>query len=337
MRVLLATDCWPGDDGRAGLDSWTVGTALARAWADLGDEIAVIPVGAAGAGFAGCLGRLAQVLGTGTEHPVALSPDVGRSPGMIRTDPDPWKASSAPLADCLTQLMPTQPASRRPTVLELADVPWRDGGRGMATALGLAGSTGSRPALLPDTLVTTAEEVQRPLTGLRGLVSVEGREEGMDPARMLGLDQRLCDWAAELTGDADAGTVPGTGAAGGVGLVISALGGQITTGSRYLLDLAGAATTISSADLVVTGCRDLTMMSLDQEVVSTLTMMAGQAGVPVIAVTLTNTLPARQLRESGLEAALPIGPEGELPGSGGAVTAAELTRRAAPVARTWHW
>lgn len=337
MRVLLATDRWPGDDGWAGLDSWTVGTALARAWADLGDEVAVVPVGAAGAGFGGCLRRLGQVLGSGTRSPVALSPQFGRSAGMTRTGPDPWTASSAPLAGCLKQLMPAQSASRRSTVLELAGVPWRDGGRGMATALGLAGSPGNGSGLLPDTLVTTREEVERALTGLRGLVSLEGREEGMDPARMLELDQRLCDWAAELTGDPDAGTVSGTGAAGGVGLVISALGGQITTGSRYLLDLAEAETTISSADLVVTGCRDLSMMSLDQEVVSTLTMMAGQAGVPVIAVTRTTVLPARQLRESGLEAALPIGPEGDFPGPDDAVTAAELTRRTVPVARTWHW
>lgn len=313
MRVLVATDSWPALDSRAvgpALDSRAVGTALARAWAGLGDEVAVIPLGAAGRGFGRCLGQL-----TGAR---ALSP---RLPGG---GPDRWTASSAPLGEYLRGAI--EASGQRP-VLEIPSAPWRDGGRGMAGTLGLPGTPS-----VPMSLITTAEEAERPLTGLRGLVSVEGRAEGMDPARMLRLDQELCEWAEELTGLPDAGTAPGSGAAGGVGLLVSAIGGEVTTGTRFLLDAAGAEATAAGADLIVTGCEELDAMSLAEEVVATVTALGGRVGVPVIAVTRTNSVSARELREAGLEAAQPLGP-----GTGEPVDIAELTRRAEPVARTWHW
>lgn len=291
MRVLVATDSWPG----TGLDSMTVGSALARAWADLGDEVAVIPMGAAGRGFGRCVEQL-----TGAR---TLCPD------LPPAGPDRWTASSRPLVGCLRRAMAPVGVQGRCPILEIAAAPWRDGGRGAAPAL--------EP---PVTLVTTREECERPLTGLRGLVSVEGRIEGMDPARMLSLDQQLCDWAYQLTGRPDAGTAPGSGAVGGLGLAVSALGGQITTGPRFLMAAADAETTAAGADLIVTGCRDLDMMTLESEVVSSVAELAGRVGVPVIAVSRTSSVSARELRESGLEAAMPVGASG-----------------AGPVARTWHW
>lgn len=292
MRVLVATDSWRGSHAGAGLDSKTVGTALARAWAELGDEVAVIPMGAAGQGFGRCLEQLTGVRPLCPELPPAGS--------------DRWTASSRPLADYLRE---AAPAGTQGRVLEIAAAPWRDGGRGACPAI-----EG------PVTLVTTRQESERPLTGLRGLVSVEGRAEGMDPARMLSLDQQLCDWAQQLTGRPDAGAAPGTGAAGGLGLLVSALGGQVATGPEFLMDAAGAETTAAAADLIVTGCQELNMMTLEGEVVSAVTELAGRVGVPVIAVTATSSVSARELRESGLEAAMPLG-----------------ASDAGPVARTWHW
>ncbi|WP_147243189.1 glycerate kinase [Acidipropionibacterium virtanenii] len=308
------TDAW------SCLSSRQVGTALGRAWAGLGDEVAVIPMGKAGDGFQRALADL---------------PEAGRvdliAPEFPAAGEDQWSADSAPLGHRLAEL-PVEPG--RHQVIELAEAPWRDGGRGMIAYLRGHGhllGAGRWPG--PLTLVTTSDQACLELTGLRGVVSVEGRAEGMDPARMLSLDQDLCDWARELTGDADAGAAPGTGAAGGIGLAISALGGRITTGPRLLLDLAGARRSAAEADLVVTGCEELNFGTLGGEVVAEVLELAEPLGVPVIAVPLASEVSARELRQAGLEAATPLdcgpvtGPQG-LP----AITAA-----AGPVARTWHW
>lgn len=314
MRVLVATGSWQSQDSPAGLDSAQVGAALARAWARLGDEAAVLPVAPAGQGFADCLNRL-----TGSRPLSPRWPDAGE---------DRWTASSAPLGELLRSALESW-APVRPPVLELASAPWRDGGHGMMDALGPMASR-----LSGMTLVTSVEEADRQLTGLRGLVSTEARSEGMDPARMLRLDQVLCDWAAELTGAPQAGTAPGSGAAGGVGMAVSALGGEVTTGSRFLLEAAAAERSAATADLIVTGVRHLDAMSLTGEVISTVTGLAGRAGVPVIAMAATNEVSERELRASGLEAALALEPGTEPVGRSGA---AAITDLAVPVARTWHW
>lgn len=315
MRLLVATDSWRDVGSRR------VGAALARAWSALGDEVAVLPMGTAGAGF----GRALSQLPEGRRLDVICP----RLPEPSRPQ-DRWEASSAVLAPALTGAR----AGRGPLLLELADAPWRDGGRGLARELGIDGAGGgSEPKSRPLHLVTTAEQAAQPLTGLRGVVSVEGRQQGMDPARMLALDQALCDWAAELTGDPAAGQTPGSGAAGGLGLLVSASGGTVTTGPQVLLEVAGARATIAGADLVVTGCDHLDFATLAGEVISGVIAAASPLGVPVIAVPRSSEVSARELRQAGLEAALPL----DVEGIGGAARPEQITEAAGPIARTWHW
>lgn len=313
MRVLVATDSWTG------LRSRQVGTALARAWAGLGDEVAVIPMGTAGAGFRQAFEDLREAAGLDILAPSL--PDAGA---------DRWTTGSEPLGRLIAGL----PADGGRVVIELSRAPWRDGGRGMVEYLrSRTGREGRQGRARLPIVVTTAEQAGLELTGLRGVVSLEGRAERMDPARMLALDQALCDWAEELTGDPEAGTVPGSGALGGIGLAVSALGGQVTTGPRLLLDLADARRTVSQADLVVTGCEHLDFQTLGGEVVTQVLKLAEPLGVPVIAVPLTSEVSARELRQARLEAAAPLdgGPVG------GAADMVAVTAAAGPVARTWHW
>lgn len=310
----MATDSWHG------ADSQQVGAALGRAWRALDDEVAVLPMGTAGGGFRRALSELPE--GRGVD---VLAP---RLPRPARPE-DRWEEGSEVLAPDLTCA-----SGRGPLLLELADAPWRDGGRGLARRLGITGLGGgaeSKGRRLD--LVTTAEQAARPLTGLRGVVSVEARQQGMDPARMLSLDQALCDWAAELTGDPASGETPGSGAAGGLGLLVSAIGGTVTTGPQILMDLAGARATMAAADLVVTGCDHLDFATLAGEVIAGVIAAASPLGVPVIAVPRSTEVSARELRQAGLEAALPLDRE-EIAGPW---SLEQITRAARPIARTWHW
>ena len=92
-------------------------------------------------------------------------------------------------------------------VLELGQVPWRDGGRGAVEA--------GDSWLERTTLVVNSRAAETQLTGLRGVVSTEGRAELMDADEMLRRDRELCEWVGELTDDDSSGQTPGAGAAGG--------------------------------------------------------------------------------------------------------------------------
>lgn len=363
MRVLVAVDAW----GR--WSSAQVGTAVARAWARLGAEVALVPVASAGAGFTRAWADLRHarldhevVAGTSVgvvEDPATclLAPELAVADPVGHGDhaPDPrrWEVSSRVLADILgrrvwggASLGSTAGEPGREVLLELVDAPWRDGGAGWVEAWDDArdpvasrgpGSGGGGRL----TLVTSAEQAGAQCTGLRGIVSLEGRAEGMDPAKMLALDERLVVLAERLTGDRQAGTVPGSGACGGLGLAVQALGGRVVTGPEALLECAGARDSVRRADLVVTGCEHFDFGSMGGEVVSEVTALAGEAGVPVVAVCSTAEVASRELREHGIEAAQPVGSpphrDGHAHGRDPDAFMAWLDEACLPVARTWTW
>ena len=139
------------------------------------------------------------------------------------------------------------------------------------------------------------------LTGLRGVVSTEGRAELMDADEMLRRDRELCEWAGELTDDDSSGQTPGAGAAGGLGMAVMARGGRVCTGTALLMEHAHAAATMDAADLVVTGCTEVNFGTMGGEVVTTVTQLAAGHMVPVIVVAGSVTASSRELRQTGIE------------------------------------
>lgn len=342
------TDAW------GSVPSASVGTALGRAWAARGARVAVVPLGAVdvpptgagdgvGTGFARAWADLhhgeAQVVRVGG-FDVLTERDGSRllvRPSLGAPDETRWETDSSVLAQVLDQVVGDGVDH---VVLELDEVPWRDGGRGFVSSwrAGRAWPRGVRVDL-----ATSADRARAALTGLRGVVSLEGRGQGMDPARMLQLDQDLCDWAEEFTGDPRAGEQPGSGAAGGVGLTVLARGGVVTTGPGLLMADADVERTLAGADLVVTGCPELNFGTMGGEVVADVTAAAAEHGVPVLAVVGRNWISARELRQMGLEAAQPLldevgghdgGPAEETPWQADPTW---LTRAVEPVVRTWSW
>lgn len=317
MRVLVAAA------PVANLTSAQTGAALARAWAESGARLAVVPMTDAGAGFTR---SFADLTGAG----VVTDGGIVRADGPAGTAlaiVDSAGGGSGGLGRAVVEAMAVD-ASRTPDLwVEVGAFPWEDGGRGFWEA------TAPVHDRLRDHLhlVTTADQLELHLTGFRGITAVAGRATGMHPGDMLAADQELVDWCAGI-GRPELGTTPGSGAAGGVGASVLALGGDVVTGPAALSALSGLERSVAQADLVVTAVDLLDFGTKGGDVLPYLSDLAGDAGVPLLVLCRQNWISPRELRTMGVEQAvglcaspddLPDGPA--------------LTRLAAPVAADWRW
>lgn len=354
MRVVIATDSFPA------VSSSRAGSAMGEAFAERGAAVAVVPIGAAGRGFATAasdlLGAEAEVIGVddtmftlaGTPSVAVLSTPTEHDlpEGIDRT------STSTTLGRAVSLVLPEVSEE---LVVEFGPTALHDGGAGLLAALG---ATADRPLdegvaalggvshvdLAPVrarlgavrlTLVVHADEVSRHLVGLRGITSVKGHAAGVvtDPADLLALDQALVDLAAACQASSTA-TTAGSGAAGGLGFAVLALGGRVLTGSEWCLERSGLDTTAKAADLVVTGGGQLDFGTMGGEVLARVTAVAGEALRPVVVVAGTNFISARELRSVGVEAAYSVRPGRE---SVQTITAEEITEATRPVAASWTW
>jgi glycerate kinase len=82
----------------------------------------------------------------------------------------------------------------------------------------------------------------------------------------------------------DVRELPGSGAAGGLGGGLAALGASLEPGFELIAEVVGLATAIRDADLVMTGEGRLDAQSFDGKVVGGVAALAAGAGVPWCAV-----------------------------------------------------
>lgn len=354
MRILVAVD------QIGALSSAEAGRAIATGWqqAGMGHQLAVAPLGEAGAGFARALAdqlgveleligepgagvfaqAVAQEIAVIAAEPLLAGPPRGLDAG----------ASSAAIGQALAELLRTRPVRR--VFLDLAGVHCHDAGAGILGALGArsdrpldqgyAGLSGIADLdldpvreLLGDTelvAVVPCAEIGQHLLGLRGITSLRGREVNADPAEMLAVDAAL-ERLAALAGPETSG-LAGAGAAGGSAYAIAALGGTIRTGPAACAELAGFGETINVAELVVTGASSFDFGSRGGGVMQFVAEQAQQAMRPCIALAGTVVIGAREMRTMGVESAYPVHEA-----AGRDVTAAELTEVAARIAHTWTW
>ena len=101
---------------------------------------------------------------------------------------------------------------------------------------------------LPETLVLS--DVTNPLLGPRGAAAVFGPQKGLDRAGRELAEAGLARLAGLIGLDPEA---PGSGAAGGVGYALRALGARVTPGAERLGDVLGLPELVASADVVITG------------------------------------------------------------------------------------
>lgn len=197
-------------------------------------------------------------------------------------------------------------AGARRLLITLGGSATNDGGAGMLTALGARLLDESGQPLAPggaalehlaqldldgldsrlaDVQVEAAVDVDNPLLGERGASAIFGPQKGASEADVTRLDDalaRLADQAREVTGQ-DLRDQPGAGAAGGMGFAVAAfLGGRMRPGIEMIMEQAGMAERLESADLVITGEGQLDGQSLSGKTPIGISRAARAQGVPVI-------------------------------------------------------
>ena len=318
VRVLIAPDCF-GDS----LTAAQAAAALSEGWrsARPADTLTLAPQSDGGPGFVEVLAarpgmqlRSTRVSGPLHEEVVAdwaFEPatatayiECAKACGLERLGRAPGVGTAlAAHSHGVGQLIAAAIShGARTIVVGLGGSACTDGGRAMLEALG-GPATGRRR--LAGVRLIAATDVDNPLLGAHGAARVFGPQKGADPATVELLERRLSDWARDLEAACgrDVVTLPGAGAAGGLGAALMALGGSRQSGADVIAAHTALDDAIAAADLVVTGEGSLDAQSLRGKVVGALARRARLAGVPVLVLAGQISLPEAALTAAGIGAA----------------------------------
>lgn len=318
MRVLIAPDCF-GES----LTAVQAAEAIATGWraARPADSLTLAPQSDGGPGFVDVLAARAGMEAHRTQVNGPLDGDVdaawvlhpatstaylecAQACGLGRLGGPPTvETALAAHSRGVGQLIAAAlNRGARVVVVGLGGSACTDGGRGMIESLG------GLPAALRrvDAIqLIAATDVDNPLLGPAGAAHVFGPQKGADPTTVELLEHRLAGWVAELEEAAGrrVSTVPGAGAAGGLGAALLALGGRRESGAAVIAQRTGLAADIAAVDLVVTGEGRLDEPSLRGKVVGSVAAMARDTGVPVLVLAGQVALGREVLRAVGITAA----------------------------------
>lgn len=144
------------------------------------------------------------------------------------------------------------------------------------------------------------------LCGARGVARVFGPQKGASPERVEELSAALERWAAVLTRDLgapiDLRTAPGTGASGGLGAGLAALGARLLPRFEVLLDRIDLDARLARADLVITAEGALDGQTVRGKIPAEVARRAKAHGVPVLALAGTLGQGAHHVRAVGVDA-----------------------------------
>jgi glycerate kinase len=204
-----------------------------------------------------------------------------------------------------------------------------DGGIGMASALGVSFLDASGEELSPigDSLmwihaihterinkkVSTCKfmllnDVDNPLTGLKGAAFVYGKQKGATNNDIIQLDAGLKNFAQVLERSFSGATnFPGAGAAGGFPVSAKAfLKAEIKSGIEFVIDFSRIEEKIRVADLVITGEGKFDNQSLHGKVVAGVARLCRQYQKRLWLVCGVDNVPEREWREMGIEKVIQI-------------------------------
>lgn len=149
------------------------------------------------------------------------------------------------------------------------------------------------------------------LCGQSGVARVFGPQKGATPAQVKVLARGLERWADVLARDlherhgsraADLRSAPGTGASGGLGAALAALGGRLLPRFEVLLGHLDLDARLAPADLVITAEGALDRQTARGKVPAEVGLRAKALGRPVIALAGTLGEGAHTVRASGVDA-----------------------------------
>ncbi len=244
--------------------------------------------------------------------------------------------------------------SRSPrVVIGLGGTAINDGGAGLLAALdasanvrldqggiGLAGITElditRARAALSGCEILIATDVDNPLTGPQGATEMYAPQKGATPADVRELESYLREYELALVAASSAESLgAGSGAAGGLGAALLALGARRVSGIEEVarqVDLAGA---VAWADLVVTGEGSFDWQSLRGKVVSGVAFHATRLGKPTIVLAGQVHCGRREYTSIGIESAYAMAETPEQVAESMARPQQALAALAERVSRTW--
>jgi len=183
-----------------------------------------------------------------------------------------------------------------------------DGGAGMAAALGVKFLKKDGTEFIPtggtlkqidkidmsgmmegikDVEITAMCDVDVPLHGPNGAAYIFAKQKGATDNQIAELDEQLryLDKVIERDMNKSVASIPGAGAAGGLGAgVMAFLDGRLEKGIEIMLDAVGFENHIKDADIVITGEGKLDTQSLRGKVVIGVARRVKPYGVPVLAI-----------------------------------------------------
>lgn len=185
---------------------------------------------------------------------------------LLGAELDPWRAGTSGFGDAIRSAL-DHGVSR--LVLAIGSSASTDAGVGMLSALGAVVSThdgalttvaASLSAItsidlttmraLPPGGVSVLTDVTSPLLGETGAAALFGPQKGFRQSEVRAVDRALNRAAELLAADPH---LPGSGAAGGTGLALSAWGANLVPGAPSVAQIIGLEAAISGAEFVVTG------------------------------------------------------------------------------------
>ena len=178
---------------------------------------------------------------------------------------------------------------------------------------------------LASATITGLVDVDTPLVGPDGAARVFGPQKGADPATVevleRGLDNLVRVARRDLGLTVNLATLPGGGAAGGLGAALAAFcEARLVSGVDYVMGAAGLAAQVEWCDLVITGEGALDSQSGRGKTCAGVARLAAGYGRPVFAIVGSVTGEAEAVLTLGLAGVLPLptGPMSLIQALGGA-------------------
>lgn len=287
-RVLAAPDSFKGT-----ATAHEVAAAIGHACWDRGVDAIEVPMSDGGDGLLDALGgpnrvsRVTGPLGTMVDagwrmHRDTAVIEMARASGLVlaggAAGNEPLDATTEGTGQLIDHALD---AGARRIVVGLGGSATTDGGYGAIRAI-------NGIARLENVELLVACDVE---TVFADAARVFGPQKGASPTQVRMLSNRL-DRLVQMFStefDADIATVPGGGAAGGLGGALAALGGRLVPGVELVADELDLFDHLDPerddrVDLVITGEGRLDATSFDGKVVGGLLEFASEADVPVVAV-----------------------------------------------------
>lgn len=197
-----------------------------------------------------------------------------------------------------------------------------DGGIGMATALGFRFLGEKDQEILPigmnlssirsidtdgftdNVKINLITDVRNSLLGPTGASHQYGPQKGATQDEILNLDSGMSHLSNLIQAQfgKDISKVPGSGAAGGMGLsVLGLMNGSIQNGIETISDIVNFEEKLRAADLVITGEGKMDEQTLQGKVVHGVAKFANKFGIPAYTICGVNELQPDQIEQLGIK------------------------------------